>query len=78
MKNKNLNIALVGLGPHAKRVYLHFLKNLGIEPKLIVDLVSQKSETEKYLNEKGITATVRRELGSDIEAACGQLRRQKR
>ena len=31
-----------------------------------------------YLNEKGITATVRRELGSDIEAACGQLRRQKR
>ncbi len=28
-----------------------------------------------YLNEHGITATVRRELGSDIEAACGQLRR---
>ena len=29
-----------------------------------------------YLNEKGIVATIRRELGSDIEAACGQLRRQ--
>ena len=28
-----------------------------------------------YLNNKGITATIRRELGSDIEAACGQLRR---
>ena len=28
-----------------------------------------------YLNEKGIVATVRRELGSDIDAACGQLRR---
>lgn len=28
-----------------------------------------------YLNDNGITATVRRELGSDIEAACGQLRR---
>ncbi len=28
-----------------------------------------------YLNEKGIVATIRRELGSDIEAACGQLRR---
>ena len=28
-----------------------------------------------YLNENGIVATVRRELGSDIEAACGQLRR---
>ena len=29
-----------------------------------------------YLNEKGIVATIRRELGSDIEAACGQLRKQ--
>ena len=28
-----------------------------------------------YLNAHGITATIRRELGSDIEAACGQLRR---
>ena len=28
-----------------------------------------------YLNEKGIIATIRRELGSDIDAACGQLRR---
>ena len=30
-----------------------------------------------YLNDNGITATVRRELGSDIDAACGQLRRKK-
>lgn len=28
-----------------------------------------------YLNDCGIVATVRRELGDDIEAACGQLRR---
>lgn len=41
----------------------------------------RKSKKEKilafrdYLNEKGIVATVRRELGSDIDAACGQLRR---
>lgn len=40
-----------------------------------------KSTTENtlrfrdILNSRGITATVRRELGSDIEAACGQLRR---
>ena len=27
-----------------------------------------------YLNSKGIVATIRRELGSDIDAACGQLR----
>jgi 23S rRNA (adenine2503-C2)-methyltransferase len=29
-----------------------------------------------YLNDHGIIATIRRELGSDIEAACGQLRKQ--
>ena len=28
-----------------------------------------------YLNSKGIVATVRRELGSDIDAACRQLRK---
>lgn len=28
-----------------------------------------------YLNSKGIVATIRRELGSDIDAACGQLRK---
>ena len=29
-----------------------------------------------YLNNHGIVATIRRELGSDIAAACGQLRKQ--
>lgn len=28
-----------------------------------------------FLNDNGIVATIRRELGSDIDAACGQLRR---
>lgn len=28
-----------------------------------------------YLNDNGIVATIRRELGADIDAACGQLRR---
>ena len=31
---------------------------------------------QKTLNDKGINATVRRTLGADINAACGQLRRQ--
>ncbi|MBR2405111.1 MAG: 23S rRNA (adenine(2503)-C(2))-methyltransferase RlmN [Clostridia bacterium] len=41
----------------------------------------QKPDTAKiksfcdYLESKGITATVRRELGSDINASCGQLRK---
>ena len=29
----------------------------------------------KILNDRGVSATVRRELGSDISASCGQLRR---
>jgi 23S rRNA (adenine2503-C2)-methyltransferase len=32
-------------------------------------------EFAKHLGKRGINATVRRTLGSDIEAACGQLRR---
>lgn len=32
-------------------------------------------EFADYINSKGITATVRRTLGADIEASCGQLRR---
>ena len=31
----------------------------------------------RYLEDKGISATVRREMGSDINAACGQLRNKK-
>ncbi|MDF2566661.1 MAG: rRNA m(2)A-2503 methyltransferase [Oscillospiraceae bacterium] len=31
---------------------------------------------QKYLSDKGINATVRRTLGADINAACGQLRRE--
>lgn len=40
---------------------------------------SQKERVNSFksiLQSRGIEATVRRELGSDIEAACGQLRRQ--
>jgi 23S rRNA (adenine2503-C2)-methyltransferase len=36
---------------------------------------SQVRRFEKILSANGISATVRRELGSDIQAACGQLRR---
>lgn len=39
---------------------------------------SDRQSVEKFaarLGERGINATVRRELGSDISAACGQLRR---
>ena len=32
---------------------------------------------QKRLESHGITATVRRSLGGDIDASCGQLRRQR-
>ncbi len=38
--------------------------------------VSSIMKFRDYLNDRGITATIRRELGDDIQAACGQLRRQ--
>jgi 23S rRNA (adenine2503-C2)-methyltransferase len=50
----------------------------------IKDGIYEKSSVEKilsfrdFLNDKGIVATVRRELGSDISAACGQLVRQEK
>lgn len=37
--------------------------------------VSKIKQFCEYLESKGITATVRRELGSDINASCGQLRK---
>ena len=36
---------------------------------------SQIRRFEKILMDSGISTTIRREMGSDIEAACGQLRR---
>lgn len=36
---------------------------------------ARAAQFAKWLEEKGISATVRREMGADIEGACGQLRR---
>ncbi len=33
---------------------------------------------QQYLEKRGLPATIRREMGSDINAACGQLRNEKR
>ena len=69
----------------AKRL-VHLLKGMICHVNLIPinkieNGVYTKSSNENimkfrdYLNEHGIVATIRRELGSDIDAACGQLRR---
>lgn len=68
----------VGLAHRIKGMLCHV--NL-IPVNAIQDGVYQKSSKQQImlfqetLQRYGIEATVRRELGSDIEAACGQLRR---
>lgn len=59
------------------------LCHVNLIPVNAVEGKSQKASTrfrmqafQKILGQYGITATVRRTLGSDINASCGQLRRQ--
>lgn len=47
----NYNIVLVGLGPHAKRIYMNLFKKYRIIPKIIVDLKSKRKDIEAYLEE---------------------------
>lgn len=48
----NYNIMLVGLGPHAKRIYMNLFKKYRITPKVIVDLKNKRKEVEEYLDSK--------------------------
>lgn len=45
------NIILIGLGPHAKRIYMNLFKKYRMIPKVIVDLKSKRREIEEYLDE---------------------------
>lgn len=55
--HKKFNLALVGCGPHANRVYLKliekYIEGKNIRPRLLIDLQSQKTKVNKYL--KGIS-----------------------
>lgn len=48
------NIVLVGLGPHAKRIYIKVFKKYNIIPKLIVDLDTEEKKIKEYLEEQNI------------------------
>lgn len=70
---------------HLSRLLHGMLCHVNLIPiNKIKDGKYEKSSTEKILsfrdtlNDRGIVATVRRELGSDISAACGQLVRDKK
>lgn len=61
---------LKGMLCHVNLIPLNKVKETGL------DTISRKRAEEfcHFLEEKGIPATVRRELGDDIDGACGQLR----
>lgn len=51
------NVALVGVGPHAKRIYLNFFKKHKVNLALVIDLNSQKKSIRKYLDDNGFKNT---------------------
>lgn len=50
----NKNIILVGLGPHAKRIYINLMKKHRILPLVIVDLERNKENVLMYLEKENI------------------------
>ena len=62
---------LRGTGSHVNLIRLNYVSERGLMPSS-EDTVRTFT---KILVDGGVTATVRRRLGSDIDAACGQLRR---
>lgn len=54
--SKKINILLIGLGPHAKRIYFPIIKDgkkLNAKISLIIDLEEKKEDIENYLSLSG-------------------------
>ena len=62
LKGKNCHINLIPVNPIKERDYVQ-------SERAVVEAFRQK------LEKNGINATVRREMGRDIDGACGQLRK---
>ena len=64
---------LRGMGAHVNMIPLNNVEESPLKPS------SRESirRFQQTLEQAGITATVRRSLGGDIDASCGQLRRKK-
>ncbi len=63
---------LKGIAAHVNLIPLNNVAESPLKPSL----PSTVQRFQRTLEERGIPATVRRTLGSDINASCGQLRRQ--
>ena len=68
---KALANLLHGMLCHVNLIPINEIENGKFKQSSIDNIIKFRD----YLNSRGIVATIRRELGSDIDAACGQLRR---
>ena len=68
---KELLRRLKGLPAHFNLIPLNHVEESPLKPSSRTAV----AQFQKILEDGGITATVRRTLGSDIDASCGQLRR---
>ena len=68
---KELLRCLKGLPAHFNLIPLNHVEESPLKPSSKAAV----ARFQKLLEDGGITATVRRTLGSDIDASCGQLRR---
>ena len=68
---KELLKRLKGLPSHVNMIPLNHVEESPLKPSSRAAV----AKFQKILEEGGVTATVRRTLGSDIDASCGQLRR---
>ena len=62
---------LKGLGAHVNLIPLNHVEESPLKPSNRAAV----AKFQKILEDGGVTATVRRTLGGDIDASCGQLRR---
>jgi 23S rRNA (adenine2503-C2)-methyltransferase len=62
---------LKGLPAHVNMIPLNHVEESPLKPST----KKAVARFQQILEEGGVTATVRRTLGSDIDASCGQLRR---
>lgn len=69
--SKELAKLLKGMICHVNLIPVNEIKKDGYKKSTNENIMKFRDD----LNSKGIVATIRRELGSDIDAACGQLRR---
>ena len=68
---KELLGRLKGLGAHVNLIPLNHVEENPLQPSSREAV----ARFQKLLEDGGVTATVRRTLGGDIDASCGQLRR---